>query len=229
MQRTYERVARNPASGFHFNVGATYAIESLGYPRAEIEALPACCTSRFAGVGNPHCGGEIAPGAVVLDHACGAGMDLLLAARRVGARGRAIGVDVTTAMREQAARAALEAGLDDMVEIRAGAFENLPVDDVSVDYVISNGVINLAPDKPRVFAEIARVLRPGGHLLLADVGARIARRAGRTGQRSRRPSLRLLPTHERRAEFCGTPACDGGRVPCRQAAGRPALDQRFIK
>jgi len=169
VQRTYERVARDPESGFHFNVGATYAIESLGYPRAEIEALPASSTSRFAGVGNPHCGGEIPPGAVVLDHACGAGMDLLLAARRVGARGRAIGVDVTPAMREQAARAAVEAGLDDLIEIRAGAFENLPVDDASVDVVISNGVINLAPDKPRVFAEIARVLRPGGHLLLADV------------------------------------------------------------
>jgi arsenite methyltransferase len=167
--RTYERVAADPASGFHFDVGPRYAVEVLGYPRQDVEALPATCAARFAGVGNPHCVGEIAPGAVVLDHACGAGMDLLLAARRVGPAGRAIGVDLTPAMCRQAALAASEAGLADRVEVRQGVFEALPVDDASVDYVISNGVVNLAPDKPRVFAEIARVLRPGGQLLLADV------------------------------------------------------------
>ena len=167
--RTYERVARDPSSGFHFSVGAEYAIRALGYPREELQALPATCTARFAGVGNPHSIGVIPRGAVVLDHACGAGMDLLLAARRVGASGRAIGVDATPAMRECAERAAREAGLAGIVEIRAGAFEDLPVEDASVHYLLSNGVVNLAPDKHRVFDEIARVLRPGGHLFLADV------------------------------------------------------------
>jgi SAM-dependent methyltransferase len=169
VQRTYERVALDPASGFHFSVGPEYAIQALGYPREAVESLPATSTARFAGVGNPHSIGVIRPGSVVLDHACGAGMDLLLAARCVGRAGRAIGVDLTPAMREQAARAAMEAGLVDVVEIRAGAFEHLPVADSSVDYVISNGVVNLAPDKRRVFSEIARVLRPGGQLYLADV------------------------------------------------------------
>ena len=169
VQRTYERVALDPASGFHFSVGPEYAIRALGYSRESVESLPAISTARFAGVGNPHSIGAIKPGSVVLDHACGAGMDLLLAARSVGAAGRAIGVDLTAAMRDHAARAAIEAGLGEVVEIRAGTFEDLPVADSSVDYVISNGVVNLAPDKRRVFSEIARVLRPGGQLYLADV------------------------------------------------------------
>ena len=94
---------------------------------------------------------------------------MLLAARRVGHRGRAIGVDMTPAMRDAAVRGAAEAGLSDVVTVRAGYFEQLPVDDESVDVVISNGVVNLAPDKEQVFAEIRRVLRPGGRLYLADV------------------------------------------------------------
>jgi ubiquinone/menaquinone biosynthesis C-methylase UbiE len=96
-------------------------------------------------------------------------MDLLLAARRVGPGGHAIGVDMTPAMRDVATAAAAEAGLDAIVSIRPGVFEQLPVDDESVDVVISNGVVNLAPDKSQVFAEIHRVLRPGGRLYLADV------------------------------------------------------------
>lgn len=167
--RTYARVATDPASGFHFEVGPRYAVEVLGYPREDIESLPASCVARFAGVGNPHCIGDIVPGSVVLDHACGAGVDLLLAARRVGPAGRAIGVDLTPAMCRQAAQSAREAGLAGRVEIREGIFEALPANDSSVDYLISNGVVNLTPDKPRVFAEIARVLRPGGQLHLADV------------------------------------------------------------
>jgi ubiquinone/menaquinone biosynthesis C-methylase UbiE len=131
--------------------------------------LPALSTARFAGVGNPLRIGPIYPGETILDHACGGGMDLLLAARRVGPGGRAIGVDMTPAMREVAVRAAAEAGMSRVVTVLAGYLEELPVEDESVDVVISNGVVNLAPDKEQVFAEIRRVLRPGGRLYLADV------------------------------------------------------------
>lgn len=165
----YELVAEAPQGNFHFHRGLDYAVDELRYERSELVSLPAISTARFAGIGNPHRIGSIAAGATVLDHACGAGMDLLIAARRVGRQGKAIGVDMTPAMRGCAATAAREAGLDNIVEIRAGVFEDLPVENESVDYVISNGVVNLAPDKMRVFSEIVRVLRPGGQLYLADV------------------------------------------------------------
>jgi arsenite methyltransferase len=166
---TYESVARDPNGVFHFHRGRDYAIERLGYDRAELDALPPEATARFAGVGNPLQVGPIAPGETVLDHACGAGMDLLLAARRVGSSGRAIGVDITAGMRQVAERAAAQAGLDQRVTIRAGSYDDLPVLSSSVDVVISNGVVNLAPDKRAVFSEVWRVLRPGGRLYLADV------------------------------------------------------------
>jgi len=169
VRATYERVAREPHGEFHFHRGPDYAADYLGYDRAELATLPELATARFAGVGNPLAIGPVHPGETVLDHACGAGMDLLLAARHVGPRGRAIGVDMTPAMRACAAAAAHEAGLDGVVEIRAGLFEDLPVEDASVDVVISNGVVNLAPDKTRVLREIVRVLKPGGRMYLADV------------------------------------------------------------
>lgn len=166
---TYDRVAREPNGQFHFHRGRDYACDYLGYERAELDTLPDECCDRFAGVGNPLRIGRIEPGQTVLDHACGAGMDLLLAARRVGPQGRAIGVDMTPGMRESAVAAARQAGLDGIVEICAGFFEYLPVEDASVDVVVSNGVVNLSPDKPQVFKEIHRVLRPGGRLFMADV------------------------------------------------------------
>lgn len=166
---TYDRVAREPHGHYHFHRGPDYAHDFLGYNRAELAPLPAIATERFAGVGNPLAIGEIAPGSTVLDHACGAGMDLLLAARRVGPSGRAIGVDMTPAMVERAREAARLAGLSGMVEIHQGIYEELPVADECVDVVISNGVLNLAPDKAAVLHEIHRVLKPGGRLFLADV------------------------------------------------------------
>ena len=169
IREMYTRLAESPDGDFHFHRGPRYAAEVLGYDRAELAGLPAACTARFAGVGNPLRVGPLHRGQTVLDHACGAGTDLLLAARRVGPAGRAIGIDMTPAMRAEVAAAAAEAGLAGVVEVRAGLFEDLPVASASVDVVISNGVVNLAPDKPRVFGEIARVLRPGGRLYLADV------------------------------------------------------------
>jgi SAM-dependent methyltransferase len=166
---TYDRLACEPGGSFHFHRGPAYAADVLGYDAAELATLPARATARFAGVGRPFALGVLEPGELVLDHACGAGMDVLLAARRVGPQGSVIGVDLTPAMREQARLATQEAGLADRVEIRAGAMEDLPLDDASVDVVLSNGVVNLSPEKARVFAEIGRVLRPGGRLLLADV------------------------------------------------------------
>jgi arsenite methyltransferase len=103
---TYDRVAREPEDDFHFHRGPDYAAEYLGYNRAELADLPLLSTARFADVGNPLRIGPIYPGEAVLDHACGAGMDLLLAARRVGPRGRAIGVDMTPAIRNCALAAA---------------------------------------------------------------------------------------------------------------------------
>lgn len=164
----YGRVAEDPNVDFHFHRGPRYAVEFLGYDAAELDALPARASASFAGVGNPHRIDTLTPGETVLDVGCGAGMDLLLAARHVGRAGRAIGVDMTASMIDVARASAREAGLDN-VEIRPGDAESLPLDDASVDAVISNGVLNLTTDKRRAFAEIARVLRPGGRLLLADI------------------------------------------------------------
>jgi len=140
----------------------------LGYDAAELAALPLEVTSSFAGVGNPHAIGRIPPDATVVDIGCGAGTDLLLAARRVGARGRAIGVDMTEAMRQRAQQGAVTCGLDH-VDVRDGDATRLPIEDRSVDVVISNGVLNLVPNKDRAVAEIARVLKPGGRVQIADI------------------------------------------------------------
>jgi len=166
---TYERLVREPAGEFHFNHGIDYACELLRYERRDLESLPAECTSRFAGLGNPHRIGNIEPGQTVLDIGSGAGMDLLLSARRTGPGGKAIGVDPTPGMREAAASFAREAGLSETVEVREGDAENLPAETGSIDVVTSNGVINLTPDKEAAFREIGRVLKPGGRLHLADV------------------------------------------------------------
>lgn len=176
VRATYEEVAQNPEGDFHFHRGPEYAAQYLGYDYEELQQIPKEATDRFAGVGNPIDIGDSNPeyggihsGQVVLDHACGAGMDLLLAARRVGKSGKAIGVDMTPGMCQSARKAASQAGLSDIVDIREGMYENLPVEDASIDVVISNGVINLAPNKINVFEEIYRVLRPGGYLFMADV------------------------------------------------------------
>jgi SAM-dependent methyltransferase len=165
---TYTRVALEPGGEFHFNRGPVYAATQLGYDAEELAALPGACTQPFAGVGNPLAIAPLEPGQTVLDVGSGAGMDLLLAAKRVGPTGRAIGVDMTAAMIARSRRAAEQAGLDN-IEVRQGEMHALPVRDGSADVVISNGVLNLAHDKRVAFGELFRVLRPGGRLQLADI------------------------------------------------------------
>ena len=164
----YGRVAADPDGEFHFHRGPEYAASRLGYDRNELMRLPSTVTASFAGVGNPHAIAPIEPGAVVVDIGCGTGTDLLLAARKIDANGRAIGIDMTIAMRERAMAGAQSGGLRN-VDVRDGDATNLPVEDSTVDVVISNGVLNLVPDKTRAVGEIARVLKPGGRVQIADI------------------------------------------------------------
>ena len=168
VSKIYSRVASQPDGDFHFHRGPEYAARVLGYDAAELALLPAECTASFAGIANPHLIAPILPGETVLDIGCGAGMDLLLAARRVGTSGCAIGIDMTEAMRRRARASAAAAGLTN-VEVHEADATALPFPDSSIDVVISNGVLNLVPEKERAFAEIRRVLRPGGRLQLADI------------------------------------------------------------
>jgi len=164
----YSRVVAEPQGKFHFHRGPAYAAEFLGYDAEELAALPAETTAPFAGIANPHRIGTIRAGETVLDIGCGAGMDLLLAARRVGPAGKAIGVDMTDAMVGRASASARALGLA-QVDVRKGDATALPVESASIDVVISNGVINLVPEKERAFDEIVRVLKPGGRLQLGDI------------------------------------------------------------
>ncbi len=168
VSQMYSRVAADPSGDFHFHRGPKYAAELLGYDPEELAHLPQEATASFAGVGNPLSVGDVSPGQTVLDVGCGAGLDLLLAARRVGPSGRAIGVDMTPEMLARTKEAAASIGLDH-VELRQGDAEALPLEDESVDVVISNGVFNLTTDKTQAFGEAYRVLKAGGRLLLADI------------------------------------------------------------
>ena len=168
IQSIYSRVATDPSGEFHFHRGRDYAAEYLGYDRRLLAELPEQSTASFAGIANPHRMGPIGEGEIVVDIGCGAGMDLLLAAKSVGPRGRAIGVDMTEAMMEKALASARNAGLDN-VEVRLGDALSLPVNDESVTVVISNGVLNLVPDKATAYGEVFRVLEPGGRFLYGDI------------------------------------------------------------
>jgi arsenite methyltransferase len=167
IRKTYTEVSSEQERDFIFPTGRAWA-QDLGYPEPELSRVPDASVESFAGVANHWLLGRIDPGAVVLDLGCGAGTDLLITAQMTGPSGRVIGVDMTASMLDLARASASEMGLEN-VELHEALIESVPVEDGSVDVVISNGVIDLVPDKDAVLDEIDRVLRPGGRLQLADV------------------------------------------------------------
>jgi arsenite methyltransferase len=163
----YTAVAERPDQEFHFPTGRR-ACEYVGYPAELLDRVPPAALESFAGVGYPFAADVIRAGDVVLDVGSGSGTDLIVAALLTGPEGRALGLDMTEAMRRKATANAEAAGLDN-VELIAGNAETIPLPDASVDVVTSNGVINLVPDKEAVAREVARVLRPGGRVQIADI------------------------------------------------------------
>lgn len=167
IREEYAAVATHPEQGFHFHTGRPLA-KLLGYREEWLTGIPEAAIASLAGTGNPFSLGPLEPGEQVVDVGCGAGIDSLIAAKLVGAEGRVIGVDMTPAMIEKARRSAVEMGAMN-VEFREGLAESLPVAEESADVVISNGVLNLFPDKLAGLGEMARVLRRGGRLQIGDI------------------------------------------------------------
>ena len=167
IRNTYTNVSTEQQQEFIFPTGRAWA-QQLGYPEPELARVPDASVESFAGVANHWLLGSVEPGSVVLDLGCGAGTDLLIAAQMTGPMGRVIGVDMTLAMLDRARESARAMRLGN-VELHESLIESVPLEDASVDVLISNGVIDLVPDKDGVFDEIDRVLRPGGRLQIADV------------------------------------------------------------
>ncbi len=167
IQKEYEAVALNPEQGFHFHTGRPLA-QILGYTEEWLEGVPETAIKSFAGTGNPFSLGEIKLGEQVVDIGSGAGFDSLIAARMVGPTGQVIGIDMTPAMLDKATKAAVEANLDN-ANFREGLAEDLPVTNGWADVIISNGVLNLMPNKLDALREMTRVLKPTGRLQIADI------------------------------------------------------------
>jgi SAM-dependent methyltransferase len=167
IQEEYTTVALEPDRGFHFHTGRPLA-RMLGYEDAWLEGIPEGSIAALAGTGNPFSLGVLAPGERVLDVGCGAGIDSLIASRMVGPTGRVIGIDMTRAMLDRARASAAEMGASNVV-FQEGFAEQLPVPDGWADAVISNGVLNLFPDKAAALREMARVLVPHGRLQIGDI------------------------------------------------------------
>jgi SAM-dependent methyltransferase len=167
VQKKYREVAEKPGGAYHFHTGRPHAIR-LGYPQAVLDQLPEEACEAFAGMANPFHWETPGAGERVVDLGSGGGMDTFFAALCVGKEGRVIGVDMTPEMLERGRRLARKFGFDN-VEFREGLIEKTPVEDGWADLVISNGVINLCPDKLGVCREVARILRPGGRMMIADI------------------------------------------------------------
>ena len=163
----YRDVALDPGASFHFHTGRALA-RRLGYETSKVDALPDQAVESFAGVANPFSLRRLSPGEKVVDVGSGGGFDSFVAAAQVGPAGQVIGIDMTPEMLAKSRQTARALGLGH-VQFRDGLAEALPVEDAWADVVISNGVINLCADKQAVFAEIFRVLRPGGRLQFADI------------------------------------------------------------
>ena len=167
VKKKYRDVAIDPHATYHFYTGRPLA-KRLGYDSAVVEAMPNEAVEAFAGVGNPFSLRQLQPGERVADLGAGAGFDCFIAANMVGPHGHVVGVDMTEEMLTKSRKTAQTMGVKN-VEFREGLLEALPIEAGWADVVISNGVINLCTDKQQVFAEIWRVLRPGGHLQFADI------------------------------------------------------------
>jgi arsenite methyltransferase len=167
IQEEYDHVACEPDQGFHFHTGRRLA-RILEYKEEWLEDIPETAVESFAGTGNPFSLGVFEAGENIVDVGCGAGIDSLIAARMVAPGGKVVGVDMTPSMLEKAKRAAQEAGIDN-ADFRMGYAEDLPVESGWADRVISNGVLNLMPDKHAGLSEMARVLKPGGRLQIGDI------------------------------------------------------------
>lgn len=167
ISREYSDVADDPDRGYHFNTGRA-ALTMNGYGDDWLDGIPEPVIASFSGMGNPFLMGMPVDGEYVVDIGSGAGVDSQIAARAVGSAGHVIGVEMTGAMLDKANAAKTDIGIDQL-EYRHGFMESLPISDGWADLVISNGVVNLSPDKARVFKEIHRVLRPGGRIQIADI------------------------------------------------------------
>lgn len=167
IQKEYEQVALEPERGFHFHTGRPLA-RLLGYLDEWLDKVPGLSIESFAGTGNPFSLGELKPGNRIVDVGSGAGIDSLIAARMVAPNGEVIGIEMTPAMLDKARRAAGESGLQN-VEFRMGYAETMPIEDGWGDVIISNGVLNLMPDKQAALKEMRRVLKPGGWLQISDI------------------------------------------------------------
>ncbi len=167
IQEEYAEVASHPNKGFHFHTGRPLA-RMLGYRDEWLNGISEDAIESFAGTGNPFSLGELHPGEHVVDVGCGAGIDSLIAARMVRPTGQVVGVDMTPAMLQKARSGAATVGITN-VEFREGYGEALPIPDAWADVVISNGVLNLMPDKSAALMEMARVLKPGGRLQIGDI------------------------------------------------------------